>query len=292
MTSQPLRFPELSSRRMRSSSVPCLYRSASCLVIPSSMQSIGRRESNSTSYRLSIGAADLRGQGGYELCLLGGTVKSGGRRSATADERPRRNNRRRRRIDASLRDSCCRPRARIHAPEVSHMRSSPTRDKPAQAQTSRVQRVKSGEGDELKLRNRSVVEFLLPVERRRTVVRQQLARILLVDRVSESTRVLHVWFRRFAPDDVCVRRVSQCARNRLVQLRFDGEETFGSPASGKKRMVALVNVAREQAGTVCVCSRDHDRVHSEHVGCKTRCNQFVNKLLRRYEHLAAPVAAL
>src|ERR1041385_6212324 len=115
-----------------------------------------------------------------------------------------------------------------------------------------VQRVKSGEGDELKLRNRSVVEFLLPVERRRTVVRQQLARILLVDRVSESTRVLHVWFRRFAPDDVCVRRISECARNRLVQPRFDGEETFGSPASGKERMVALVNVAREQAGTVCV----------------------------------------
>src|ERR1051326_1938608 len=92
---------------------------------------------------------------------------------------------------------CAHPRLAISLRELKHRE---------------VQRVKSGEGNELKLvthqrelflklRNRSVVEFLLPVERRRTVVRQQLARILLVDRVSESTRVLHVWFRRFAPDD-------------------------------------------------------------------------------------------
>src|SRR5690349_14843867 len=46
MMSQPFRLPELSKRRIRSSSVPCLNRSDCCLFISSSSQSIGDGESN------------------------------------------------------------------------------------------------------------------------------------------------------------------------------------------------------------------------------------------------------
>src|SRR5215213_2345392 len=56
MMSQPFRLPELSSRRIKSSSVPCLNRSDCCLFMPSCSQPIGGRESSGYSYWLSIGA--------------------------------------------------------------------------------------------------------------------------------------------------------------------------------------------------------------------------------------------
>src|SRR5690349_6102648 len=100
-----------------------------------------------------------------------------------------------------------------------------------------VERVETGERDELKLvahqselflklRNRALVELLLPVERRRAIVREQLAGKLLVNRVRKTGRVFEIRFRRLTPDDVRVRRVSKRARNRLVQPGFDTEETL------------------------------------------------------------------
>src|ERR1041385_9505316 len=80
----------------------------------------------------------------------------------------------------------------------------------------------------------------------------------------ETARVFEVWFGRLAPDDVGVRRVSERARNRLVQPGFDGEETLGSPASGQESMIAFVDIAREQTGAVRIGARDQDRVHAEH----------------------------
>src|SRR5215213_3245065 len=80
----------------------------------------------------------------------------------------------------------------------------------------------------LKLRDRMVVKLLLPVERRRTVVRQQLAWILLVNRMRKTRGVFKVRFRSLAPDHVGVRRIGEPARDCLVQSRLDGEETFGS----------------------------------------------------------------
>src|SRR6185369_1568410 len=57
MMSQPLRLPDLSSRKIRSSSVPCLNRSPCCLVM-SLLYAVDRSESSTDSYSLSTGASD------------------------------------------------------------------------------------------------------------------------------------------------------------------------------------------------------------------------------------------
>ena len=65
--------------------------------------------------------------------------------------------------------------------------------------------MEAGERDELKLvahqsqlflefRNRVLIQLLLPVERGRAVVGEQLARILRVDRVSKTRGFFEVWF--------------------------------------------------------------------------------------------------
>ncbi len=65
--------------------------------------------------------------------------------------------------------------------------------------------------------HRVVVEIRFPVERRGTVVGEQLLRELGVNRVGETTRLLEIRFRRFAPDHVRVRRIGQATCNRLIE---------------------------------------------------------------------------
>lgn len=100
-----------------------------------------------------------------------------------------------------------------------------------------VQRVEAGQRDELELvahraefllelRDRRVVEVLLPVERRRAVVRQHLARELLVDRLRELLRVLEIRLARLAPHEVRIRRIREAARDRLLEARLGAEEAF------------------------------------------------------------------
>src|SRR5688572_31154007 len=81
-----------------------------------------------------------------------------------------------------------------------------------------VERVEAGEGDELELvahgaeltlelGDRLVVELLLPVEGRRTIVGEQLARMDRVNAFREAARFLEVRLRSFAPNQVGIRRV-------------------------------------------------------------------------------------
>src|SRR5262245_36004165 len=89
---------------------------------------------------------------------------------------------------------------------------------PREVEHRGVERVEAGEGHELEAvaearerllegGDRLLVEVPAPVERRRAVVRQELARELLVDPRGELARLAHVGLRGLAPDQVGVRRV-------------------------------------------------------------------------------------
>jgi hypothetical protein len=78
---------------------------------------------------------------------------------------------------------------------------------------ARVERVEAGERDELEpvsqaceialeARDLGVRQVLAPVERPRTVVREELARIALVDRGCEALRLVQVRRGGLAPDEV------------------------------------------------------------------------------------------
>ncbi len=134
--------------------------------------------------------------------------------------------------------------------------------------------------------------MLAPVERRRAVVREQLAGELLVHRVRELARLADVRRRGLAPEDVRVRRVRKCARDRLVDSVLDAVEAFRRSLAGDERAVVLVHVARQQRGRKRVRPREEQRRHVEHVGREARRVERADELRRRHEHLAAEVAAL
>src|SRR5579884_3252794 len=87
-----------------------------------------------------------------------------------------------------------------------------------QFEHAQVQGMESGQSDELELvshpgkltlevRDGPVVEVFLPVERWRTVIRQQFFRIPGMDRFCEASSPFYVGMRSFAPDQVGVGRV-------------------------------------------------------------------------------------
>src|SRR6185437_1504984 len=91
-----------------------------------------------------------------------------------------------------------------------------------QIEHAQVQRMESRESYELKLvahcpqlfleaRDRRLVQLLLPVERWRAVVGQHLARKFFVNSFGKAPRFFEVWLRSFAPDQVSIRRVRNCA---------------------------------------------------------------------------------
>src|SRR3546814_6145825 len=68
----------------------------------------------------------------------------------------------------------------------------------------------------LELGDLLVVEILLPVERRRAVVAQQLARVLGEHGLREFARETDVRHARLTPDEVSVRCVGNTPRDRLL----------------------------------------------------------------------------
>src|SRR5689334_14309261 len=92
---------------------------------------------------------------------------------------------------------------------------------------SEVEGVKAGEGDELELvahraelplkaRDGRVIEMLFPVEGRRTVVREKRVWKLLLDPFGELLCLREIGRRRFAPNNVCIRRVRKTTRDRRL----------------------------------------------------------------------------
>src|SRR5437870_12548543 len=94
---------------------------------------------------------------------------------------------------------------------------------PRELEHGKVQRMEAREGDELEpvphvrelpleLRDCLSVEFLLPVEGGRAVVREHLPRESRVDGVGECAGLVEVRTRRLAPQEIGIRRVRESAR--------------------------------------------------------------------------------
>ena len=114
-----------------------------------------------------------------------------------------------------------------------------------------VERVEAGERDELEpvavagdlaleLRDRRVVEVLLPVERRRAVVGEELPRIFRMDAFGEPACEFEIGLAGLAPDEIGIRRVREPAADRLVEPFLRLEEAFDRALAGAERLVVLV----------------------------------------------------
>ena len=129
---------------------------------------------------------------------------------------------------------------------------------PGQFEHRQVQGVEPGQRDELELvahrassrwkrGDRRVVEVLAPIEGRRAVVGQHLARELRVDRLGELPRLVQVGLRGLAPQQVGIRRVGDGPGDGQSRPPRDAEEAFGGALAGEEAAVALVDVGGDQA---------------------------------------------
>ena len=166
-----------------------------------------------------------------------------------------------------------------------------------------VERVEARQGDELvavahprellpERRDPRRRRVLAPVEARRAVVGQELAREALVHGRGELLRLVEVGRRRLAPEDVRERRVGEGARDRRRDPLLDAEEALGRPLARDERLVALVDVARQQRRRQGVGAGDEHGRDAGHVRGEAGGRERAQELARRDEHLAAEVAAL
>ena len=166
-----------------------------------------------------------------------------------------------------------------------------------------VQRVEAGQRDELELEphgaqlllelgDGGVVEVLLPVERRRAVVGQQLVGELRLDALGELLRELQVRGAGLHPDQVGEGRVGLGAGDAGLQTVLDVVEALRGALAGDERLVALVDVGGDQGGGLGVGAGDDDGRDVGDVGREPGRGEGADVLLGRDEHLAAEVAAL
>src|SRR5471032_1351849 len=162
--------------------------------------------------------------------------------------------------------------------------------------------VNAGQGDELvlvthggqlalELGDGRVVQVLLPVERRRAVVGQQLVRVFLLDRFGKAASFVQVRLGGFAPDQVGVRRVGQATGDRLVETGAHFIEAFLSPFAGYEWLVVRVAIGRQQVGGVSVGTGQDDGRGASNVSSQTSSSQLLYGFLSRNQYLAAHVAA-
>src|ERR1044072_1080596 len=138
----------------------------------------------------------------------------------------------------------------------------------------------------------AVREMALPVERRRTVVREQLAGILPQDRFRELLRLGEIGLGGLEPQHVGVRRIRARAGDRRFDAVFDDEESLGRALAGAPAPIVFVDVARQQRGAVRVGARDQNRLDAAHVSGQARRDELRDEFAGGHEHLAAQMAAL
>ena len=134
-------------------------------------------------------------------------------------------------------------------------------------------------------------QFRLPVEGRRAVVGQQLARIPGVDAFREAAGFLDVGLGGLAPDQVGVRRIGQASGDRLFDAVLHVEEPLGAALTGQERLIARVVIGGQQVRGLRVGACDQDGRHTRHVGGQACRHQLVDGFVGGYQHLAAHVAA-
>src|SRR6516165_9016964 len=166
-----------------------------------------------------------------------------------------------------------------------------------------VQRVEAGQRDELELeshcgklllelRDGAVVEVPFPVERRRAVVRQHLVGVGGLDRLGELLGHLEVGGAGLHPDQVGERRVGLRARDAGLDAVLGPVETFPGALAGDERLVALVDVGRDERGRFGIGPGDHDGRRAAHVGGQPGRGQRADVLLGGDQHLATQVTTL
>src|SRR6266480_722195 len=141
------------------------------------------------------------------------------------------------------------------------------------------------------VRDSDVVELFLPVERWRTVVRQQLAWKFRMDGFCEFPRFREIRCRSLAPEHVGIGRVSEPARDAGVNAATELVEAFGRAFAVDEFPVARVRVGKQQPGGVRIRACDKNGGHAANVSGKTRRHQFFDELTRGHEDFAAEMAA-
>src|SRR6516162_2868114 len=166
-----------------------------------------------------------------------------------------------------------------------------------------VQRVEARQRDELELeshcgklllelRDGAVVEVGLPVERRRAVVRQHRVGVGGLDRLGELLGHLEVRGAGLHPDQVGERRVSLRPRDAGLDAVLGPVETLTGALAGDERLVALVDVGRDERGRFGIGTGDHDGRHAADVGGQSGRGERADVLLGRDQDLSAQVATL
>src|ERR1039458_3423418 len=101
-------------------------------------------------------------------------------------------------------------------------------------QSDKLELITHGRELLLKLRDSRVIQLLFPMEGRRAVIGEYLARIPGMDRFREAARLGKVRLRSFAPDHVGVRGVGQASGDGRLNAATKTEEALGRPHAGQK----------------------------------------------------------
>ena len=136
-----------------------------------------------------------------------------------------------------------------------------------------------------------VIQLFLPVEGRRAVVGQQLARVFRVDGVGKAFCQRQIRRGGFTPDQIRIRRVRQATADRLFNAGMGTVEAFTGTLACDELAVVRVAVRGDQVRRVRIGTGNHQRRHAEHVSSQTRRNQLLYGFLCRNEHLTAHVSA-
>src|SRR5580693_5561025 len=117
-----------------------------------------------------------------------------------------------------------------------------------------------------------VVQFLLPVGRRGTVIGEHLVRKFRMDGVGKLASFLEIRMRSFTPDQLYVWRVGKSAGDGGFDAATDSVEALWSSLSGQEFAVSRIHITSEQVGAIGVGSCHDQRGNAQHVGRKTRGN--------------------
>ena len=110
-----------------------------------------------------------------------------------------------------------------------------------------------GQSDELELvshraelalepRDRGVIKFLLPVERRRAIVSKEFVRMVLVDTFGKPLSLRQVRLAGFTPEQIHKGGVGNCTGDCLIDSGTHPIESLRGSFAGDERLVPLVNV--------------------------------------------------
>ena len=115
--------------------------------------------------------------------------------------------------------------------------------------------------------------------------------MLFAHRFRKVPGFVQIRHRGLTPQQIGIRRISDTARDRLIQAGFGAVKAFRGTFAGNKRRVIRIHIGRQQVRGVRVGACKNDRRRIADVRGQTRGDQFLDGFLRRHQHLAAHVSA-